>query len=61
METMDEEVVTRLRQLLQDVDMETTTGVEFISVQARFMLLALRLTRQPSLQRSNCENNWNRN
>jgi len=25
--TMDEVVVTRLRQLLQDVDMETTTGL----------------------------------
>lgn len=61
METMDEEVVTRLRQLLQNVDMETTTGVQLTSVQARVVLLALRLTRQPILQRSNCENNWNRN
>lgn len=61
METMDAEVVTRLRQLLQDVDMETTTGDQLTSVQARVVSLALRLTRQPILQRSNSENNWNRN
>ena len=41
---MDEEVVTRLRQLLQDVDMETTTGP--IAGKLKVVLPAVRLIRQ---------------